>query len=78
MIKNLNAKFCRDCGGPAKPYGEFVTCENTTTSGERQDPKDIRLPLERFERIFCEFDGCMVASGQVVARFVDAQLQFLE
>ncbi|MDZ4849987.1 MAG: hypothetical protein SGI77_11935 [Pirellulaceae bacterium] len=64
-IKNGDAKFCRDCGGPlTKAFEDYRICENTTTKGQQQDRKDVCEYLPRERRLFCEFDGQQLELGQ--------------
>lgn len=66
-IKNRDARFCRDCGGPLKTvFEDYKICENTTKIGEQQDSKDICEPLGRERRLFCEFCGHRVSMGETV------------
>ena len=65
LMRN-DSKFCRDCGGPLTPLGDAAYCDNTTTRGTQQDPKDICKPLGRETRLFCEFCGEPLPLGQTV------------
>lgn len=66
-IKNRDARYCRDCGGPLTTLFEsYKICENTTTKGTQQDPKDICESLSRDHRVFCEYCGCRVGKGATV------------
>lgn len=51
MIKpiiNRDAHFCRDCGGPlAELFEYYKICNNTTTLGQQQGPKDVCQSLVR-------------------------------
>ena len=58
--------FCRDCGGPMTRLADEAYCENTTTQGTQQEPKDVCQALGREARLFCEFSGTRVAPGQTV------------
>ena len=63
-IKNGDAKFCRDCGGPLKAiFEDYRICENKTTTGQQQDPKDVCEYLNGERRLFCEFDGQRLTLG---------------
>lgn len=66
-IKNRDAKFCRDCGGPLTAlFEDYKICANTTTNGTQQEPKDVCESLSRERRLFCEFCGCRVGNGITV------------
>ncbi len=66
-IRNRDARFCRDCGGPLTiVFDDYKICKNTTTVGEQKDPKDLCESLGREGRLFCEFSGTRVAPGETV------------
>ncbi len=66
-IKNRDAHFCRDCGGLLTVlFEDYKICENTTTKGTQQDPKDRCESLPRERRIFCEYCGWRVGMGETV------------
>jgi hypothetical protein len=58
---NAGSNYCRDCGGPIKPRDELAWCENITTSGSQQDPKDVCENLTKHTRRFCEHCGQAIA-----------------
>lgn len=65
-INNAEVRFCRDCGGSMKPYGQFRICSNTTQNGDAKIPKDVCETLGMMTRSFCEFDGTAVEKGQLI------------
>jgi hypothetical protein len=56
--------FCRDCGGPTTRIDRTATCDNTTTRGQQQDPKDVCRNLTMHDRQFCEHCGQAVVGLQ--------------
>lgn len=51
---NSDARYCRDCGGPATRFEGISTCNNTTTRGSQKDSKDHCQNLSWNNRQFCE------------------------
>lgn len=66
FIVNGDVHFCRYCGGSMTRTAFGAYCENTTTTGNAKDPKDICEPLGRERRLFCEHCGEPVPEGTTV------------
>lgn len=54
---NAGSGFCRDCGGRITSRGGLAWCENTTTVGSQQEPKDRCQNLSKLTRRYCEHCG---------------------
>ncbi len=66
FIVKGDVRFCRDCGGTMTCTKFGAYCENTTTTGNAKEPKDVCEPLGRERRLFCEHCGEPVPQVETV------------